>query len=102
MQLEDQSKCCAHEPDARNTDSRQLVARTRHRLEVDPCHDGFQSRTSPFNFFVHLIPAPKLLLASVWEVQEENFDEYADEFEDHLVNTLEYNLPEAVFMLTAT
>ena len=28
-------------------------------------------------------------------LEEEQFDEYADEFEDHLVNTLEYHLPEA-------
>ncbi|CAE7192690.1 ZIFL2 [Symbiodinium natans] len=28
--------------------------------------------------------------------KEEEFDEYADEFEDHLVNTLEYHLPEVI------
>ena len=28
-------------------------------------------------------------------LKEEQFDEYAEEFEDHLVNTLEYHLPEA-------
>lgn len=41
--------------------AQQLVAQTRHRLEV-----------------------------------EEQFDEYAEEFEDHLVNTLEYHLPEVI------
>ncbi|OLP85030.1 putative ATP-dependent RNA helicase DDX60 [Symbiodinium microadriaticum] len=30
------------------------------------------------------------------KLQEEQFDEYAEEFEDHLVNTLEYHLPEVI------